>query len=415
MDSRLIGGMMIIVGTSVGGGMLALPIAAASGGFYGAVFFLSFCWALMTFAALLLLEVNLALKPGSHIISMARETLGRGGEVVAWVTYLLLLYCLIAAYISSGSDVLESLLLFFHISVPRMAAALLFTLIFGYVVYLGIQSIDYVNRGFISVKFAALFVLILLILPRTNVDLLGTGNPLLSIGSITVMLTSFGSATVIPSLRVYFDSDVRKLRFAVLAGSMVPLVCYIAWVGVIFGVVPREGEQGLIAILDSSHSTTDLVRAISSSVNSIWVTDFAKVFTSISVVTSFLGVSLSLADFLTEGLNSKHQGDRMSGLVMAATYAPPLFFVLFYPAAFIKGLSVAGIFCIILLMLLPALMAWSLRYYSLKSSPYRVVGGKFSLLVTIILSIVIIGVAIEADRTSHSHGKVMQILHNVMR
>lgn len=411
MNNRLIGGIMLIIGTSVGGGMLALPLAAASGGFYGALFFLTLCWAVMTVAALLILEVNLCLEPGSHLISMARSTLGRPGEVVAWITYLLLLYCLIAAYISSGSDVLQSLFTFMSLKVARMPAALIFTLIFGYVVYRGIQSIDYVNRGFMSVKFAALFILIILIAPHTHVEYFISTNPLLTLGSLTVMVTSFGSATVIPSLRVYFDSDVKKLRTAVIVGSILPLVCYLSWVAVIFGVVPRAD---LMAMMHSAHSTTDLVRAITTNVQSRWVADFAQLFTSISVVTSFLGVSLSLADFLTEGLKSKHEEERMSMLVMFATYTPPLFFVLFYPAAFIKGLSVAGIFCIILLMLLPALMAWSARYVKKLPEKYTLWGGKPVLLTTILLSIVIIFIAIESDKTSHNHGKTMQLLHDVM-
>ncbi|WP_328287250.1 aromatic amino acid transport family protein, partial [Legionella pneumophila] len=105
INSKLIGGILLIVGTSIGGGMLALPVSTAEVGFTNSLFFLFFCWLVMTAGALLILEVNLRLPAGSNMISMAKSTLGLPGQVIAWITYLLLLYTLLAAYISGGSDV----------------------------------------------------------------------------------------------------------------------------------------------------------------------------------------------------------------------------------------------------------------------------------------------------------------------
>ena len=59
MNNKLIGGILLIIGTSIGGGMLVLPIATAQLGFINALIFLVLCWAIMTAAALLILEVNL--------------------------------------------------------------------------------------------------------------------------------------------------------------------------------------------------------------------------------------------------------------------------------------------------------------------------------------------------------------------
>ena len=92
MDSKLIGGILLIVGTSIGGGMLALPIATSYLGFYGSLLLFVGCWLVMTSAALLLLEVNLWLPENSNLISMAKATIGQSGQIVAWlVSY----YCCI--------------------------------------------------------------------------------------------------------------------------------------------------------------------------------------------------------------------------------------------------------------------------------------------------------------------------------
>ncbi len=56
LNSKLTGGILLIVGTSIGGGMLALPVSMADIGFTNSLFFLVSCWLIMTVGALLLLE-----------------------------------------------------------------------------------------------------------------------------------------------------------------------------------------------------------------------------------------------------------------------------------------------------------------------------------------------------------------------
>src|SRR3990167_146980 len=104
MTHKLIGGILLVVGTAIGAGMLALPIATAQMGFWGSMGLLIVCWMIMTACSLLLLEVNLWLPPHSNLISMAGATLGWPAQVLAWVAYLVMLYSILCAYISGGGD-----------------------------------------------------------------------------------------------------------------------------------------------------------------------------------------------------------------------------------------------------------------------------------------------------------------------
>ena len=63
MDLKILGSILLIVGTSIGAGMLALPVATAALGFTGSLIMLFSCWFVMTTSAFLLLEVNLAMPP----------------------------------------------------------------------------------------------------------------------------------------------------------------------------------------------------------------------------------------------------------------------------------------------------------------------------------------------------------------
>jgi tyrosine-specific transport protein len=87
------------------------------------------------------------------------------------------------------------------------------------------------------------------------------------------------------------------------------------------------------------------------------------------MATSFLSVSLSLSDFLSDGLKVKKKGLFGNGLVLGATFIPPMALVLFYPNAFLMGLEFAGISVFILMIFLPPLMAWIGRYRKPLSNP----------------------------------------------
>ena len=387
MDFKMLGSILLVVGTSIGAGMLALPVATAQLGFAGSLALLFSCWFVMTMGAFLILEVNLWMPQNSNLISMAKATIGPVGQGVAVVSYLLLLYSLISAYIAGGSDLFHNLLLSRQIDIPSWLSATLFTLIFGTVVFLGIRAVDYVNRGLMFVKLSAYALLIALLFPFISSDNLMQGNfkQVSSATAIMVTITSFGYATIIPSLRIYFAGDIRKLKKAILIGSLIPLICYILWDAAIMGLIPLQGDHGLIAILQSRTSTSDLVNTLSAAASSQSVTLFAKLFTSICVLTSFLGVSLCLTDFLADGL--KYEKEGMSNVIISLlTFLPPFLIVLFFPGIFIRALEYAGILCVILLLLLPAWMAWMGRYRRKMSGSFKVLGEKSLLAFILVFS-----------------------------
>lgn len=394
MDTKLLGGILLIIGTSIGGGMLALPIATAQIGFFYSSLLLFGCWFVMTAGAFLILEVNLWLPPNSNIISMAKATLGIPGELIAWLSYLLLLYSLMSAYIAGGGDFLQHLLQMVGIDISLRLSSIIFAALLSIIVYKGIRSVDYVNRGLMFTKFGAYLLLVALIIPFTTAAHLSGGEFKYITASITVAVTSFGFATIVPSLRTYFNSDVAKLRRAILIGSLIPLGVYILWDIAIMGAIPREGSNGLVWMLKSGHSTSEFVTALSVLLQQQTITIIARVFTSICLATSFLGVSLGLSDFLADGLRLNKTG-KGKIFVYLATFLPPLVIVLFYPGAFISALSYAGIYCIVLLVLLPACMVWWGRYrlglVPAQGNSFRMFGGKPLLIASSLAGFAIIG------------------------
>lgn len=393
MNAKIFGGILLISGTCIGGGMLGLPIATAKSGLFGSSLLFISCWALMTFTALLTLEVNLYFPKNSNVISMSRATLGKPGEIVCWTVYLCFLYSLVSAYIAGGQDVLRGFLSYMGMNAPLWICAVTFVFIFGSIVIAGIERVDIFNRLLMIIKFGTIILLMYFISKHIHIDNYIMGDAKYIIPSITVAVTSFGFSIIVPSLRSYFDDDIPKLRIAIILGSFIPLICYIAWEASIFGLVPLSGSYGLERLINENQPVTALLQSITYYLPTTKIHILASTFTSICVLTAFACVSLGLSDYLADGfkINKQTQGKY---LVTLLTFAPPLLVVTFYPKAFMLFLSLAGLFCVILQSLMPAMMAWNCRYTQKMSGDYQVYGGKFTLTLAVLASSLIIFMSI---------------------
>lgn len=356
MLSRMIGGILLIIGTSIGAGMLALPVANAATGFWTSSLYFVGCWALMTLGAFYILEVNLYLPRGKNMVSMAHATLGKAGLLVAWFSYLFLLYSLLSAYISGGADVFTGLLSEVGLHLSFKLIAIIFTGVFGFIVYKGIRQVDLLNRVLMFAKLGIYLLLVILIAPKINMHNLQFGDASKVTSTIMLLITSFGFAIIVPNLREYFEDDIARLKRVILIGSLIPLTCYFIWDAVILGTLPSSGPDGIATLMHSDHTTSGLAEILARTINNTMISSFFNFFTSICMLTAFLGVSLCLISFLGDGFNMYQQG-KQGLFLFLATFLPPLIIVMYYPGAYIYALNYAGYFCVILLMLLPAVMS----------------------------------------------------------
>jgi tyrosine-specific transport protein len=351
---RCFGGILLVSGTTIGAGMLGLPASAATSGFYPSLFLFFLVWLLMLGSAYCFLDVNLAVKGETNMISMAGRTLGLGGKSLCWIVYLLLLYSLTAAYIAASTplfvEVVRALTGFI---IPAWLAPFSLPLLFGGFVYLGTRGVDYVNR-WLMVGLVLFYLFLVMLLPEhVQKELLERQNWSATFIALPVVMTSFGYHIIIPTLTSYMNHDAKLLRWTLFIGSAIPLVVYIIWQGLILGAVPVNDLS-----LACKEGKT-IVAPLSALTGSPWVGIGARFFSFFAIVTSFLGVALSLADFLTDGFKIK-RSTKGRLLACAITFVPPLFFVFAYQKGFYVALSYAGAFVAILLGLLPAMMAWRL-------------------------------------------------------
>lgn len=384
--AKMIGGICLVAGTTIGAGMLALPVVTGLAGFFPTVCLFLLFWAVMTYTAFLILETDLWMKEGSNLITMAKNTLGSFGAAIVWVFYLFLLYCLTTAYLAGSTPIVAHVVFFFFgITLKPIFAALPLIVIFGYVLYRGAGWVDRANRVLMIGLIASYVLLCAFLSQDVNPEYLLHEHWMSLTLAFPLIATSFGYHIIIPTLTAYMHKNVEELKKVIVIGSLIPLVFYIVWEAITLGIVPLELIRD--GYLEGVTGTALLGEVLDDGSLQL----LAELFSFFAIITSFIGVTLSLSDFLADGLKIKktHQG---KGVLVLMTFLPPLIFIMTNPRAFLAALDIAGVFgVIVLLILFPPLMVWQGRYKKKFDSTYRTPGGKMALAATILFALLAIG------------------------
>ncbi|CAK2494549.1 Tyrosine-specific transport system [Vibrio crassostreae] len=393
--SKVFGSTLIIAGTTIGAGMLALPLASAGIGFSTSLFLMLCLWALMAFTALLMVELHQFAESDATLHTLAHTILGTKGKWIASFAMMFLFYALCAAYIAGGGAQFNQRISdIAGIELNGQVTTLLFTLLVAGVVTIGTHSVDKVNRVLFGLKLVAMVLVLSFLAPNITSQYL-LSMPLqqgLIVAAIPVVFTSFGFHGSIPSIVRYLDGDVRSLRKVMIVGSALPLVIYVFWQSVTLGVVSQEQ-------LLSDTSLGALLVSLSQTVHQSNLSVIVGVFADLALLTSFIGVSLGLFEFMGDSL-SKKLGNAKRVKTAAITFLPPLGFALFYPQGFIMALGYAAIALSVLAILLPTVMVYKVRYTDLLVKPhatestYQVLGGSKALFLAGSVGVFIIAIQI---------------------
>ncbi|MBS0585409.1 MAG: tyrosine transporter [Verrucomicrobia bacterium] len=384
--SAILGGILLVVGTTVGAGMLGLPISSGFTGFFPSLLLFVISWFFMLSSAFFFIDVHSTMEGDTNLITMAERTLGFSGRALSWIVYLLLLYSLLAAYMGASAPLFVWIAKSLQINLPLSFSKFLLPLLFGPFIYLGTRGVDLLNRA-LMVGLIASYILLACLLPEhVQRELIMRTSWKPFIYAAPVVMTSFGYHIIIPTLATYLNRSRKALFLTVTIGSVLALLINLLWLFLTLGTIPLEGEGGLAqAWLQGIPVTGSLSKIIASPLLPLGATLFAF----FAILTSFLGVSLSLGDFLIDGLKIKKS---WKGRILAIllSFIPPLLFIFSYQRGFLLALEYAGAFVAILLVFLPAAMAWTLTEKPLYQKPI----GRLWLLATIAFSFSIIVVNI---------------------
>ncbi|KMK51941.1 tyrosine transporter [[Actinobacillus] muris] len=388
MKNKTLGSALIVAGTTIGGGMLAMPLTSAGIGFGLTIVLLIALWLLLCFSALLFVELYQNADSDAGIGTLAEKYYGTFGRVISTAVLIIFLYALVSAYVSGGSSIIAAFLpTIVDAETTSRVAGLLFTLVFGAFIIIGTSSVDVVNRLLFTTKILAFLLVLCLLLPKVSFENLleiPIDNALI-ISASPIFFTSFGFHGSIPSLNKYLDGNVKALRISILIGTSIPLVAYILWQLATHGVL-SQGE--FLAILDKDPTLNGLATAVSAATDSAIIGGTVRIFSALALITSFLGVALGLFEALEDLLKrvNINAGRASLGLL---TFLPPLAFALFYPQGFVAALGYAGQMFAFYAIVLPIAMVWKMRQ-QFPDLAYRVKGGSTALIIALVIGVFIV-------------------------
>ncbi|KAL1542478.1 tyrosine-specific transport protein-like [Salvia divinorum] len=377
------GAVALIIGTSIGTGILALPKKTFPAGIVPSSITMTLCWAFLLIEALLLVEINVALQRKKNvkgesdelevmsIRTMAQETLGEWGGALASLLYMFLGYTYVVAYCSKSGEILHQLTDF-----PVSFCGFIFTFSFTILVCVGgTRATDQVNQ-WLTASMIGLLVAIetfALLFGGWSVFEAGGGDWGKVPATLPVMVFALVYHDLTPVLCAYLEGDLARIRVSVILGSVVPLLTLLVWDAIALG------------LSNGADNVSDPVELLLS-VRWDGVPFMVESFALLAVGTSLIGTLLSFSEFFKEQLNSIAldfptkqlvvvekpssfysvngwwEKNKTSITATAMVVVPSLLVSNALPDAFSAATDFAGGYCMTVLYgVLPSAMAWAMK------------------------------------------------------
>lgn len=373
--SKQFGSILLIAGTAIGAVTLALPISMSELGFLGTVLLYVVSWLFMYLSGLILSEVCFSQPAGTSFVTLADLTMGQVGKVLSWLSYGLLLVTLLMAYFSGLSSLINFNNIFFD---QAIIGNTLVAIVVWLILTMGTEFIDALNRLMIYILSTVIVVMIIILSYRMQWSpwLTAPINIHKMAYLLPLVVTGFGFQVVIPSIRSYLTKTPKEITSVIGFGSLIPLGLYVIWTT---GLLTGLDNQEVIDIARHQNDITGINILLHDIINKFLINSF--IFSAI--VSSLLGVGLSLADFFADAFN-RDVDWQISGL----TVFVPWLLVNLIPAAFVTILRFGGLFVAILNILIPCVMLLTLRKRN--QIKLRLAPNNFFVYAVLIFSIIVI-------------------------
>ena len=257
---KTLAGTFMLAGMIIGAGMFAIPFAFSQAGFWLGALELVMLGAVVIVIHLSYAEVVLATREVHRLPGYVRIYLGRWGKMISFASIALSALGTLLVYLILGSKFLENALrVGAWTIVPDSAAygSLLFVLIIAcvgaFVTFFSIRGEVMINAILTALLILFIIVLVYALFPfadLTHITGFSVERAFLPYG---VLLFSLWGGVVIPDLATFLGRDQRRMKSAVVTGTVIPILVYAAFAFAVIGVsgaqTSREALEGLRGVI----------------------------------------------------------------------------------------------------------------------------------------------------------------------
>ena len=391
----LLSGIMITAGSAIGAGMFSLPIVSSGMWWWYSLGCLFFLWLLNYLAALYLLEVNLQFSPGASFDTIATNILGSTWNTLIGLSVAFLMYILLYAYFSAFGNIVTQTLqwdIFNSSTWWQGVMSLALGCLLGVIVWWSTAAVGRISTilvgGMVITFILSIGGFALQIEPAKlfNQSTASTDYFPFVWAALPYYMTSLGYATLVPSLYKFYGRDVGRIKNSLLGGSLIAAGVYALFLLVAFGNISR---QEFIAINEAGGNIGHLVNAFEKGQSSSLINTALRIFSNFAIVSSFLGISLGLFDYIADKFSFANTA---KGRLYTAclTFLPAGIASFFFPNGFIAAIGYAGLMMIFGFFIAPFFMIRKTRKNS-QATTFQV-GGGMTLLLFFLLASLLVGV-----------------------
>ena len=339
---------LLIAGTSIGVGIVALPMVAVNLGLplvTGLV-------ALMLFIGyrsfMMPVDVNIRHQSFLSIVEMSREHAGRVTFFITLSSYCLLLFGLLTAYFSCLADTIGT-----FCNVPSRTVIMLCGI--GLLALVNLRNNIFSKINSVCVSILLLFIGIAIVHVCGNLSGISSKTEThLQLTELSVFLptifTSFGMQVLCSYVCSYLDNDRKKISKAAILGVIIPAVIYTLWIFCVLKNVATHDIEFYRRLQAHQVSVGELIQFLCTSSHHPALGVFLKVLTLFAVITSTIGIAVGLLQPLQSFLPKN-----ISKIVLCFI---PVLINLTVRDAFMKVLSFGGMMLAIFAIFVPYYLLW---------------------------------------------------------
>ena len=345
-----VNGIFIIIANSIGAGLFGIPITCHLAGFLPSVIIMLVIALYMNITAKLIIKINFIYK-SNDIIDVSNKNLGNTVKIINICVFILLFSAILAAYLSKSADLSKMMLdQLISFNINKYFYYFFLILIVAIIINIKRTQFDSINKILVAIFIIIFFLLIYELMYHVKVENLLQHN----INNIKyiypILITSFGFHNILPYIK-NTNTDYNTIKNLINFGVFFTFLIYFVWIFIILSVI--DNNQSMLQAYNYDKIVTELIITYTASKN-VYITINLLAF--LAILTSILGISISMKIFLENLLNLK-KNIYNKLLIIAAIFSLPIFMTFMYKNIFFKALNFSGgILALILFGLLPCLI-----------------------------------------------------------
>jgi tyrosine-specific transport protein len=363
-----------LIGTIVGAGILGIPYVVAKAGFlYGFILIVVMGLAFL-FLNLFCGEVVLRTKSQHQLTGYAEKYLGPWGKRLMTLSMFVAIYGALTAYLIGEGAALYSI---FNFGTPLIYTFIFFVLV-SFIIFKGVKATGKMELILITLLLVIVVLIGIFSFKEISLDnFSSTLNPAFFILPYGVILFAFMASPAIPELQEVLGKSKKKMKKAIIIGSVVPIFLYLIFTVIIMGVVGLQDFELL--------SANERIATVALSIYANPLLGlFANILAVLAMFTSFLTLGIALVEVYAYDYNVNRK------LAYILTLAIPLIIVLFNFTTFLAVLGVTGAIAGGLDGILVMLMYWRAKKLGNRKPEYSL--GKHWLIGGILILMFAVGI-----------------------